>query len=53
MPRLQVHPVAKHDCLAKREPRLRAIPFDELVNGMPVAALSIFGCETVQNVSVR
>jgi hypothetical protein len=45
----RVHSAAKHDRLAKREPRLRAVPFNEFVDGMPVTALSIFGCETVQN----
>jgi hypothetical protein len=33
--------VAQDDALAEQELRLRALPFDELLDGVPVSSLSI------------
>ncbi len=41
MPRFQVYAVPKDNGLAEREPRLRAVPFDEFLDRVPVASLSV------------
>jgi len=49
MPRFQVHAISKDNGLTEREPRLRAVPFDELLDRVPVASLSIDRTEAVQH----
>lgn len=53
MPIFQVHAIPEYNGLAEREPRLRAVPFDELLNGVPVASLRIDRTETIQNRGFR
>src|SRR2546427_526455 len=49
MARFQVHPVTDDNRLAERQSRLRAVPVHEFINGMTIAALSVWAGETVEN----
>jgi hypothetical protein len=50
---LKVHTISQNDSLAKRQARLRAVPIDELVDGVPVAALCIGGRQAVDDGRLR
>ncbi len=41
VPRFQVHSVSDHHCLAERQPRLGAVPFNEFIDCMAIATLGI------------
>src|SRR5260370_31881329 len=45
----QVHSVTDDYSLAERQSRLRAVPVNEFINGMAIAALSVRAGETVEN----
>jgi len=45
----QGDPISRHDGLVEREPRFRAIPFDEFTDGVIVGALGTQGRKAVQN----
>src|SRR5258707_6196894 len=49
----QVHPVAEDNSLAERQPRLRAVPVHEFVDGMTIAALGVRAGEAVENRGLR
>ncbi len=53
MPRFQVYAIPEDNGLTEREPRLRAVPFDELLDRVPVASLSIDRTEGVQHRRLR
>jgi hypothetical protein len=48
MARFQMHPVTDDNRLAERQSRLRVVPVHEFINGMAIAALSVWA-ETVEN----
>lgn len=49
MPRLQADPITEDDGLAEREPRFRAVPFNEFLDRMPVPSLGIDRTEAVRS----
>src|ERR1035441_4242391 len=50
---LQMHSVPDDHGLAERQPRLGAVPLHELVNCMPIAALSIGAVKAVEDRGFR
>jgi hypothetical protein len=48
-PRFQVYAIPENNGLAEREPRLRAVPFNEFFDRVSVASLSVDRTEAVQN----
>ena len=52
-PELEVDAVPKYHGLVEGETRLRAIPVNELVDGVPVAALGIWASQAIENGGFR
>ena len=53
LPRFQVYAISEDNGLTEREPRLRAVPFDELLDRVPVPSLSIDRTEAVKHRRLR